>query len=291
MTPESKFVNVRDIRLHYADWGDNGPTLMLFHGDQRTSRSWDAVARRLQDRFHVIAPDARGHGVSEWTERGYRMADRVADVIAFMDAAGLKDVPVAAHSTGAAIIAHAALERPDLINNMLLIETLLVLDQQFQERVSERAHGAKRAWPSRQEFHDYLHWNRATRMWHTEVISDVANHEVRETADGSVESMWAPQTFNAEERADDFFNLHDSLLVGLRQSVSFLVSANRGEEGIDEIRKTLPGMRSGQLSVYDGVGHNVYMEQPDTVADLIVDFAAGNPLPENLTATPNWPRE
>ncbi|HIN71161.1 MAG TPA: alpha/beta hydrolase, partial [Dehalococcoidia bacterium] len=59
--PQERFVRVRDINLRYVDWGDNGPMLLLLHGSMRTSRSWDAMARLLHDRFHVIALDARGH--------------------------------------------------------------------------------------------------------------------------------------------------------------------------------------------------------------------------------------
>ena len=65
--PTSHCVNVEGIHLRYVDWGGDGPTMLLFHGDMRTSRSWDAVSRRLKDDYRVIALDARGHGDSDWT--------------------------------------------------------------------------------------------------------------------------------------------------------------------------------------------------------------------------------
>ena len=69
--PKSDTARVRGITLHYVEWGDRGPPLLMLHGDMRTSRSWDAVARDLSSRFRVIAVDARGHGGSDWTPRGY----------------------------------------------------------------------------------------------------------------------------------------------------------------------------------------------------------------------------
>ena len=81
--PDDRVVKVRDINIRYVDWGDNGPTLLLLHGSMRTSRSWDAMARALHDRFHVIALDARGHGDSDWTKRGYGYTNMVQDLGAF----------------------------------------------------------------------------------------------------------------------------------------------------------------------------------------------------------------
>ncbi|MCH9040501.1 MAG: hypothetical protein IIC23_14095 [Chloroflexi bacterium] len=45
--PQTQFVDVPGVRLAYVDWGDNGPPLLMLHGDLRTGRSWDGVARDL----------------------------------------------------------------------------------------------------------------------------------------------------------------------------------------------------------------------------------------------------
>ena len=70
------------LRLHYVDWGNEGaPPLLLVHGTRDHCRNWDWVARALRDRYHVIAPDLRGHGDSEWVHGStYTFADYIYDI-------------------------------------------------------------------------------------------------------------------------------------------------------------------------------------------------------------------
>src|SRR5205085_7570434 len=64
------FVSQR-LRLRYADWGNaEAPPLILLHGGRDHSRSWDWTAQELRRDWHVIAPDLRGHGDSDWSPDG-----------------------------------------------------------------------------------------------------------------------------------------------------------------------------------------------------------------------------
>lgn len=52
------------VRLHYRDWGNPAyPVLVLLHGRGLTARAYDSLARGLADRYRVIVPDLRGHGL------------------------------------------------------------------------------------------------------------------------------------------------------------------------------------------------------------------------------------
>src|SRR3989475_12622883 len=64
------------LRLHYVDWGNPArPPLLLVHGGRDHCRNWDWTAAALRDERHVIAPDLRGHGDSQWSPDGsYTMA-------------------------------------------------------------------------------------------------------------------------------------------------------------------------------------------------------------------------
>ena len=67
--PESRFFQSQGLRLHYSDWGnENAPLMLLVHGGRDHGRSWDLIARSLQPHFHVLAPDLRGHGDSDWAK-------------------------------------------------------------------------------------------------------------------------------------------------------------------------------------------------------------------------------
>jgi pimeloyl-ACP methyl ester carboxylesterase len=60
------------LRLHYVDWGNpEAPPLILLHGGLDHCRNWDWVAKKLRGDFHIVAPDLRGHGDSQWSPDGY----------------------------------------------------------------------------------------------------------------------------------------------------------------------------------------------------------------------------
>jgi len=62
------------LRLHYVDWGNAGkPPLLMIHGGRDHCRNWDWTAAALRHDWHVIAPDLRGHGDSQWSPDGSYM--------------------------------------------------------------------------------------------------------------------------------------------------------------------------------------------------------------------------
>lgn len=100
--PADLFYESQGLRLHYVDWGnDAAPPLILVHGGLDHCRNWDAIARALQPHFHVVAPDLRGHGDSEWARgSSYSLADHVYDLSRLIRHAGLQDPALAGHSMG-----------------------------------------------------------------------------------------------------------------------------------------------------------------------------------------------
>src|SRR5581483_9105886 len=80
--PTSQFYFSQRLRMHYVDWGNEGaPTLLLVHGGRDHCRNWDWIAQALKDDYHIIAPDLRGHGDSEWAIGGsYALGDFVYDL-------------------------------------------------------------------------------------------------------------------------------------------------------------------------------------------------------------------
>lgn len=175
--PTSRFVRAGGVNLHYADWGGGGRTLLLLHGDMRTSRSWDAAARDLRSDFRVLALDMRGHGDSDWPESGYTFAQRADDLESFADSVGLRGVAVAAHSTGGVVAALLAERRPDIFSRLALLEPMVVVTESFQRMVSKRAETPRRTWASQDEMREYLKWHRMTGKWRDDVIEDVVEHE------------------------------------------------------------------------------------------------------------------
>ena len=70
--PTSRIYFSQRLRLHYVDWGNpSAPPLLLLHGGRDHCRNWDWVAGELRHRWHVLAPDLRGHGDSQWSPDGH----------------------------------------------------------------------------------------------------------------------------------------------------------------------------------------------------------------------------
>jgi pimeloyl-ACP methyl ester carboxylesterase len=92
LQPASKSVTTNGLRLHYLDWGRPAaaaaaPMIVCVHGYTSSAEAFSALARRLADRFHLLAIDVRGHGESQWSpDQAYQYADQAADVAAFVDA-------------------------------------------------------------------------------------------------------------------------------------------------------------------------------------------------------------
>jgi pimeloyl-ACP methyl ester carboxylesterase len=119
--PQSKFTETQGIKLHYLEWGNAGkPDLLLVHGWTSFAPSWNGVAAYFADRFHIIAPDLRGHGESDKPQTGYRLRDFAADICQLIENLGLKKPAYVGHSWGGNIGTMLASERPELISRAFL---------------------------------------------------------------------------------------------------------------------------------------------------------------------------
>ena len=65
-------------------------------------RNWDWVAEYYRKDYHVIAPDLRGHGDSQWMIGGaYNQIDYVYDIAQLIHQKKMEDVIIMGHSLGA----------------------------------------------------------------------------------------------------------------------------------------------------------------------------------------------
>lgn len=146
--PTSHFYFSQRLRLHYVDWGNEGaPPLLLVHGGRDHCRNWDWVAERLRDRYHVIAPDLRGHGDSGWAVGGgYDMAGYIYDLAQIIHQKQMSPVTILSHSLGAGIALNYCGAFPDSVKKVVAIEGLgpspTMAAEQARRSIDERL----RAW-------------------------------------------------------------------------------------------------------------------------------------------------
>ncbi|MEI9983667.1 MAG: alpha/beta hydrolase [Aliidongia sp.] len=146
--PTSRIYFSQRLRLHYVDWGNPGaPPLLLVHGGQDHCRNWDWVAAQLRHDWHVIAPDLRGHGNSEWSHDGsYPMANYVYDLAQLIHQQELAPVTIVAHSMGGNIALRYTGIYPENVRKLVAIEGLGPSPKLLAERAGQPIHERMAKW-------------------------------------------------------------------------------------------------------------------------------------------------
>jgi lipase len=107
------------MRLHVHEWGDpHRPTLVCLHGVTAHGERFRQLAEeRWASRFHVLAPDLRGHGRSSW-EPPWTFAQHVADLAATFPEPAFW----IGHSFGGRLVLELAARQPELVRRAVLLD-------------------------------------------------------------------------------------------------------------------------------------------------------------------------
>jgi len=110
------------IRIHYEERGP-GPAMVWAHGLDGTLHVWEATMKYFQNRYRVIAYDARGHGRSEVPDRpeAYSQDIMVQDMRGVVDALGIDQAIVGGHSMGANVALNFAFQYPERCLGLILV--------------------------------------------------------------------------------------------------------------------------------------------------------------------------
>jgi pimeloyl-ACP methyl ester carboxylesterase len=124
--PTSHAYYSQRLKLHYVDWGNlMAAPMILVHGGRDHARNWDWVAQALRDTYHIIAPDLRGHGDSEWARGGqYATIDYVLDMVQLLEQLQPFPITIIGHSLGGAIACLYSGIYPDRVKQLIAIEGL-----------------------------------------------------------------------------------------------------------------------------------------------------------------------
>jgi esterase len=96
-------------------------SILILHGLFGSKRNWQSIARQLSEDFQVFTLDLRNHGESEHhDDMTYRaMAD---DIFQFISEHSLENVSVIGHSMGGKVAMQMALQHPEIINRLVIID-------------------------------------------------------------------------------------------------------------------------------------------------------------------------
>jgi len=122
----SHWLSINGHRCHYVDQGDGDPILML-HGNPTWSFYFRHLVTSLSAEYRIIAPDHIGCGLSDKPTPkayGYRLADRVADLEAFVSRVVADDpITLVVHDWGGMIGLAFALRHLDRIQRVVITNT------------------------------------------------------------------------------------------------------------------------------------------------------------------------
>ena len=137
-THELRLVNGLNIHCRI---GGEGPPLLLLHGHPQTHVIWHKVADQLAENFTVVAADLRGYGDSDKppaseASASYSKRIMARDQLMLMQSFGFAQFSVLAHDRGARVAHRLALDHPDAVTRMILLDiapTLAMYTQANEE--------------------------------------------------------------------------------------------------------------------------------------------------------------
>lgn len=128
----SERVSLDGITLHVRRGGTGHP-LVLLHGFPQNHRCWAPVVADFARHFDVIVPDLRGYGASDApaddaAHTRYSKRRMALDMVALLDHYGLERTHLLGHDRGARVSYRFALDHPDRLARLGIIEVLPTAD-------------------------------------------------------------------------------------------------------------------------------------------------------------------
>ena len=133
---QSHTVQRDGVTLHTRIGGE-GPPLLLLHGHPQSMAMWHRVAPVLAQRFTLVLMDLRGYGDSARPDASaghlaHSKREMARDAIAAMAHHGFDRFDVLAHDRGARVAHRLALDHPDAVHRLMLLDiapTLAMYEQ------------------------------------------------------------------------------------------------------------------------------------------------------------------
>ena len=248
--------------IAFVEMGDTeGDPLVLIHGYTDNSRSWSLLAPELADR-HIFAVDLRGHGASDAPECCYTLLDFSHDLERFMVAQEIETADIVGHSLGSMTAALFAALHPDMVDRLVLISTAASMPEASDDWLWENVPQLPETLDPDSQFMMDWYWNP------NPVPADFIDRERAESAatpkqvwtgvlKGLTMTDWSPYAERIEAPTLILWGDQDGLF---------------GEASQERVRQILPDARH---ETFEGYGHNMFWETPETAGPMIADFLSG----------------
>ena len=268
------------VELEVHDLGGDGPPLLLCHATGFHGLVWRPLARHLADRFSVWSLDFRGHGLSSPPDlaRGFAWEGFADDVLAVVDALGLRGGAAVGHSKGGAALLLAEAARPGSFTGLWCYEPIVFPPTGGPAADSGLAAGAAKrrdTFPSADEALANYASKQPLRVLHPDALAAYVEHGFEAQADGSVRLRCRP---GDESQVYQMGSSHRGWAVLPEVACPTTVacggpSATIGEDLARQLATRLP---RGRVQVFEQLGHFGPLEDPGAVAEVVArDLGTG----------------
>jgi len=121
--PDDRFVHVDGFNMRYQMRGERGTPIILIHGFASSSVTWYRNRDELARDHRVYTPDLKGWGLTDKPSDGdYSMLAQAHHLNSFMRALEIEQAVLVGHSMGGAIAVHMAVEYPQVVRGIVLID-------------------------------------------------------------------------------------------------------------------------------------------------------------------------
>lgn len=122
-THQSGFVNSRGARIHYIEWPNARPAIVLLPGYSLTAHVFDEVGAQLAADYRIVAITPRGFGESDAPDSSaYTVATLVSDLTAVLVSLRIDRAVLVGHSLSGSVIARFALQHPSRVERLIFLD-------------------------------------------------------------------------------------------------------------------------------------------------------------------------
>jgi 3-oxoadipate enol-lactonase len=256
-------VQASDVELEVDCEGQSGPAIVLVHGLGGSRRSWGSLPALLAQRARVFVPDLRGcgestRGTAEWT-----LAQAAGDIEAMARALELTSFVPVGHSLGGVIVEELLVRRPATVPAAVLIATSSRLNEKATENWRRLADVVEARGLSDSPAAAARGYSEAFAAAHEDVVAEHAR--LSAATDRTV--------YASQARAASSYDYTAGLATVACPVLVLQGLADRltPPGGSVLLHRALPS--TARLEMIEGAGHNLPIEMPERVAELVLDFA------------------
>jgi pimeloyl-ACP methyl ester carboxylesterase len=280
----SERLSIRGVAYNVRRWGrEGGRPLILLHGTQDSSITFQFLVDCLMGDWNIVAPDWRGHGHSDWVSGGYWFHDFVADLDELTSQLFPgRPIPLVGHSLGGNIAGVYAGLRPSAVSHVVSLDgfgplvNAVPVEVRTVLRMSLDASKHRRTHPGYASVDDAAQrlMEANPRLMRPEATF-LAVHSTRVECDGSRRWLFDPthrRTIPTFRTIEEWFSIWSEVEARVCWLASSDHRPNAPTNFPDVMEQRAEKMRVAKRMSFEDTSHNIQHDAPNAVARAIEEF-------------------